>query len=66
MKAYEDCLTATSARHAPWHVVPADDKEQARLIVSKIVLDVLNGLKMDYPKMTPERRRESKSIRQRL
>jgi PPK2 family polyphosphate:nucleotide phosphotransferase len=66
MKAYEDCLTATSARHAPWHVVPADDKEQARLIVSQIVLDVLNGLKMDYPKMTPERRRESKSIRQRL
>jgi PPK2 family polyphosphate:nucleotide phosphotransferase len=66
MKAYEDCRTATSARHAPWHVVPADDKEQARLIVSQIVLDVLNGLKMDYPKMTPERRRESKSIRQRL
>jgi PPK2 family polyphosphate:nucleotide phosphotransferase len=66
VKAYEDCLTATSARHAPWHVVPADDKEQARLIVSQIVLDVLNGLKMDYPKMTPERRRESKSIRQRL
>jgi PPK2 family polyphosphate:nucleotide phosphotransferase len=66
MKAYEDCLTATSARHAPWHVVPADDKEQARLIVSQIVLDVLNGLKMDYPKMTPERRRELKSIRQRL
>ena len=66
MKAYEDCLTATSARHAPWHVVPADDKEQARLIVSQIVLDVLNGLKMDYPKTTPKRRRELKSIRQRL
>jgi PPK2 family polyphosphate:nucleotide phosphotransferase len=45
MRAYEDCLTATSARHAPWHVVPADDKEQARLIVSQIVLDALNGLK---------------------
>jgi PPK2 family polyphosphate:nucleotide phosphotransferase len=66
MKAYEDCLTATSARHSPWHVVPADDKEQARLIVSQIVLDALNGLKMDYPKMTPKRRQELKSIRQRL
>jgi PPK2 family polyphosphate:nucleotide phosphotransferase len=66
MKAYEDCLTATSARHAPWHVVPADDKEQARLIVSQIVLDALNGLKMDYPKMTPKRRQELKSIRRRL
>ena len=66
MKAYEDCLTATSARHSPWHVVPADDKEQARLIVSQIVLDALNGLKMDYPKMTPKRRQELKSIRKRL
>ena len=66
MKAYEDCLTATSARHSPWHVVPADDKEQARLIVSQIVLDALNGLKMDYPKMTPKRRQELKSIRNRL
>ena len=66
MKAYEDCLTATSARHTPWHVVPADDKEQARLIVSQIILDALDELKMDYPKTTPKRRRELKSIRQRL
>jgi PPK2 family polyphosphate:nucleotide phosphotransferase len=66
MRAYEDCLTATSARHAPWHVVPAYDKEQARLIVSQITLDALKELKMDYPKTTPKRRRELKSIRQRL
>jgi len=66
LRAYENYLTGTSARHAPWHVVPADDKEQARLIVSQIVLDALNGLKMDYPKMTPKRRRELKSICQRL
>ena len=66
MRAYEDCLTATSARHAPWHVVPADDKEQARLIVSQITLDALKELKMDYPKTTPKRRRELKSIRKRL
>jgi PPK2 family polyphosphate:nucleotide phosphotransferase len=66
MKAYEDCLTATSARHSPWHVVPADDKEQARLIVSQIVVDALSELKMAYPKTTAKRRRELKSIRQRL
>ena len=66
MKAYEDCLTATSARHSPWHVVPADDKEQARLIVSQIVVDALSKLKMAYPKTTAKRRRELKSIRQRL
>src|ERR1035438_4952204 len=66
MKAYEACLTATSPQHAPWHVVPADDKENARLIVSQIVLDALNALKMTYPKTTAKRRRELKSIRKRL
>ena len=66
MKAYEDCLNATSTHHAPWHVVPADDKDNARLIVSQIVLDALNELKMAYPKTTAKRRRELKSIRKRL
>jgi PPK2 family polyphosphate:nucleotide phosphotransferase len=66
LKAYEACLSATSTHHAPWHVVPADDKENARLIVSQIVLDALNALKMTYPKTTAKRRRELKSIRKRL
>jgi len=66
MKAYEDCLNATSTRHAPWFVVPADDKENARLIVSQIVLDGLNELKMAYPKTTAKRRLELKSIRKLL
>jgi PPK2 family polyphosphate:nucleotide phosphotransferase len=62
VKAYEACLTATSTHHAPWYVVPADDKENARLIVSQIVLDALNELKMAYPKTSAKRRRELKSI----
>ncbi|MFZ0936090.1 MAG: ADP-polyphosphate phosphotransferase [Bryobacteraceae bacterium] len=66
MKAYEDCLNATSTHHAPWYVVPADDKENARLIVSQIVLDTLKELKMAYPKTTAKRREELKSIRQML
>src|SRR5271156_6655812 len=66
MKAYEACLSATSTHHAPWYVVPADDKENARLIVSQIVLDALNKLKMIYPKITAKRRRELKSIRKLL
>ena len=66
VKAYEACLNATSTRHAPWYVVPADDKENARLIVSQIVLDALNDLKMAYPKTTAKRRRELKSIRKQL
>ncbi len=66
MQAYEDCLTATSTREAPWFVVPADDKDNARLIVSQIVMDTLDDLKMAYPKTTAKRWRELKSIRKRL
>jgi PPK2 family polyphosphate:nucleotide phosphotransferase len=49
MKAYEDCLSATSSKAAPWHIIPADDKENARLIISNIILDRLQSLKMTYP-----------------
>ncbi len=66
MEAYEDCLHATGTHHAPWYVVRADDKENARLIVSRIVLDVILGLKMAYPKTTEKRRLELQSIRKQL
>jgi len=66
MEAYEACLGATSTHHAPWYVVPADDKENARLIVSQIVLDALHDLKMAYPRTTAKRRLELKSIRKLL
>ena len=66
MKAYEDCFRATSTHHAPWYVVPADDKENARLIVSQIVLDALGGLKMAYPKATAKRRHELLAIKKQL
>jgi PPK2 family polyphosphate:nucleotide phosphotransferase len=66
MKAYEECLSATSTRDAPWYVVPADDKVNARLIVSQIVLDTFEGLEMTYPKASAERRHELRSIRERL
>jgi PPK2 family polyphosphate:nucleotide phosphotransferase len=64
--AFEACLNATSTHHAPWYVIPADDKENARLIVSRILLDTLNELKMAYPKSTAKRRQELKSIRKLL
>jgi polyphosphate kinase 2 (PPK2 family) len=66
MKAYEECLSATSTRASPWYVVPADDKENARLVVSRIVLDALEGLKMAYPKMNAKRRQELIAIRKGL
>ncbi len=66
MEAYEDCLSATSSDHAPWYVVPADDKDDARLIVSQIILDGLGALQMAYPAMSPERLKELRLIRKEL
>ncbi|MGI4811972.1 MAG: ADP-polyphosphate phosphotransferase [Janthinobacterium lividum] len=66
MKAYEECLSATSTSDSPWYVVPADDKENARLIVSQIVLDTLDELKMSYPEISEARRHELLKIRKGL
>jgi PPK2 family polyphosphate:nucleotide phosphotransferase len=66
MEAFQDCLNATSTEHSPWYIVPADDKENARLIISTIVLDTLKSLKLSYPKTTAKRRAELLSIRKLL
>lgn len=66
MKAYEKCLSATSTRFAPWYIVPADDKETARLIVSHIVLEVLGDLPMAYPRTAAQRQKEMREIRAKL
>jgi PPK2 family polyphosphate:nucleotide phosphotransferase len=66
MAAYEACLSATSTEDSPWFVVPADDKLNARLIVSGIVVEKLKSLKLAYPQATAQRRRELQAIRRRL
>ena len=66
MKAYESCMSATSTKNAPWYVVPADDKKNARLIISRIVLDTFKVLKMSYPEVSAKRQQELLSIRQQL
>jgi len=66
MNAYDDCLSETSTSYAPWYIVPADDKENTRLIISQIVLDTLQELGMTYPKLDKKRRQELSSIRQLL
>jgi PPK2 family polyphosphate:nucleotide phosphotransferase len=66
MQAYAKCLGATSTKESPWYVVPADDKRNARLIVSKILLDTLKDLDLSHPKTTASRRRELKSLRRKL
>ncbi len=66
MQAYGACFSKTSTGIAPWYVVPADDKKNTRLIISRIILDVFKGLKMAYPKPGAKRRRELHSIRKAL
>jgi hypothetical protein len=66
MDAYEKCLSATSSKEAPWYAVPADDKKNARLIVSQVILETLKGLKMRYPETTAARHKELLEIRSQL
>ncbi len=65
-RAYDDALAGTSARHAPWYVVPADDKKNARLYVSQILLAAFDALPLQPPKADAARRRELKEIRDKL
>jgi polyphosphate kinase 2 (PPK2 family) len=64
--AYEDCLGETSTKAAPWYVVPADDKESARLVVSQVILEALEKLKLSYPKLGRAQSAELKAMRRRL
>ena len=66
IKAYENCLEATSSEEAPWYVIPADDKKNARLIISQIMLDTMNKLGMAYPKVSAAQMEELKAIRAQL
>lgn len=66
MRVYADCLSQTSSKHAPWYVIPADDKDNARLIVSRVLVETLESLKLKFPEVSAERRRELKSIRKQL
>ena len=66
MQAYEACLAATSTEEAPWYVVPADDKENARLIVSRVILDTLEAFGVCYPRGSAARRRELARLRKQL
>jgi PPK2 family polyphosphate:nucleotide phosphotransferase len=66
MRAYEACLGATSTDESPWYVVPADDKANAHLIVSRIIVDRLAALQMSYPALSDTRLRELRSIRRLL
>lgn len=66
MKAYEACISATSTVIAPWYIVPADDKRNARLIVSSVIGRNLEKLKMEYPQSNKKRKEELQLLRKLL
>ncbi len=66
MQAYEKCLSATSTSEAPWYIVPADDKANARLIISHILLETVESLKLAYPTPTDEHLEALQVIRKQL
>jgi PPK2 family polyphosphate:nucleotide phosphotransferase len=66
MKAYEECLEATSTAEAPWYAIPADDKANARLLVSGVILETLRGLNLRYPTVGGNQRRELERMRAKL
>jgi PPK2 family polyphosphate:nucleotide phosphotransferase len=66
VEAYEDAIGATSTDLAPWFVVPADDKKNARLIISEIISDALEDLRLAWPKTSASRAEELKTIRKEL
>lgn len=64
MKAYEDCINNTAGKHSPWYVIPADDKKNMRLIVSKLIIEKLQSLKIEYPQTDAKRKAELNKYKQ--
>jgi PPK2 family polyphosphate:nucleotide phosphotransferase len=58
MHAYAECMSATSSKHAPWYIVPADDKENARLIIADIIVDTLKDMQLEFPALGKEQEHE--------
>jgi PPK2 family polyphosphate:nucleotide phosphotransferase len=66
MTAYEEMIAATSKKHSPWYVVPADNKWYTRLVVAAAIVDAMEELKLEYPKMTAEQKKELAAARKEL
>ncbi|MFI5372441.1 MAG: polyphosphate kinase 2 family protein [Candidatus Eisenbacteria bacterium] len=66
MKAYQDTIRHTSTRHAPWYVVPADNKWFTRIVVASAVIDAMASLDLSFPKVNAAKRRELAAVKARL
>jgi PPK2 family polyphosphate:nucleotide phosphotransferase len=66
MRAYEDCLSSTSTDDCPWYVIPADDKENARLLIADIIVDTMRNLKLQYPVLDSRRQKDLNAAKRSL
>ena len=66
MKAYEEAIRHTATPHAPWYVVPADNKWYTRIVVASAVVDALASLDLHYPKVGKAQRAELAKVRRTL
>ena len=66
MAAYEDMIRHTASKHAPWYVVPADNKWFTRLVVASAIVDRLHALDLAFPDVAPAKRRELAAVRRAL
>jgi PPK2 family polyphosphate:nucleotide phosphotransferase len=66
MMAFEEMIAATSKKHAPWYVVPADNKWYTRLVVAAAIVDAMEELDLSYPKVDPDQRKQLAAARKEL
>jgi PPK2 family polyphosphate:nucleotide phosphotransferase len=66
MTAYEEMIAATSTKNSPWYVIPADNKWYTRLVVAAAVVDTLRDLKLEYPEVTPDQRKQLQAAKAEL
>lgn len=66
MRAYQECLSATSTAEAPWYAVPADDKRNARLIITQALVETLDDMDLAYPKLSGDQRQGMDDARRSL
>jgi PPK2 family polyphosphate:nucleotide phosphotransferase len=65
-EAYEEMIRNTARKHAPWYVVPADNKWFTRLVISSVIVDTLESLHLNYPKVDPEKKKDLDAARRQL
>jgi len=63
MHAFEEAIRGTASRHAPWYVVPADNKWFTRLIVAAVIVEAVEKLDLAYPTVDAEKKKELQTAR---